>query len=132
RTGAGDALRVKVVRVLGWGESDAAGALREGDGEGLLARGNDTQVGVTASAGELAFRIRATGSDAEAKLARAAARLREVFGALCVSEDDESVAAATLRMLHERRETLAVVESCTGGLVGAMLTEVPGAGDSFL
>ncbi len=134
RLRAADALRVKLVRVLGWTESDAAAALRAGEGGDLLARANDPEVGVTASAGELTFRIRARGAESHAseRLEWAAAQIRGVFGALCVGEDDESSAAATLRVLRERDETLAVVESCTGGLLGATLTEVAGSSDVFL
>jgi nicotinamide-nucleotide amidase len=129
-----DRVRAKLIRVLGWAESDAASVLKGCEGGDLLARANDPVVGVTASAGELTFRIRAKGEEREAteRLEWAARQIREAFGALCVGEDEETPAAATLRVLRERDETLAVVESCTGGLLGAMLTEVPGSSDVFL
>jgi nicotinamide-nucleotide amidase len=129
-----DRVRAKLIRVLGWAESDAASVLKGCEGGDLLARTNDPVVGVTASAGELTFRIRAKGEEREAteRLEWAARQIRKVFGALCVGEDEESAPAATLRLLRERDETLAVVESCTGGLLGAMLTEVPGSSDVFL
>jgi nicotinamide-nucleotide amidase len=46
--------------------------------------------------------------------------------------DVESLARAVLEHLARRDETLAVAESCTGGLLGAMITEVPGASEVFL
>lgn len=43
----------------------------------------------------------------------------------------QSLAQRVLAAYRERGATLALAESCTGGLVSAKLTSIPGAGDSF-
>jgi nicotinamide-nucleotide amidase len=50
-----------------------------------------------------------------------------VFGA-----DDDSFPAVIGELLRERREAVAVAESCTGGLIGTLLSTPPGASAYFL
>lgn len=45
---------------------------------------------------------------------------------------EESLPEVVGRMLKERGETLAVAESCTGGLIGKILTDTPGSSEYFL
>ena len=46
--------------------------------------------------------------------------------------DPRAVAETVLELCRERRWTLATAESCTGGLVGARLTEITGASDVYI
>lgn len=43
----------------------------------------------------------------------------------------ETIERQVGELLRDRSETLAVAESCTGGLVGSMITDVPGSSDYF-
>lgn len=74
----------------------------------------------------------ASPSAARVRVDAAASELRAALGDAVFGEDDETFAAAVGRGLRARGYTLAVAESCTGGLIGAMLTAVPGSSDYLL
>src|SRR5207237_9565728 len=57
--------------------------------------------------------------------------LRERVGEFLFSEDERTIAEIVLELCRDRGLTLATAESCTGGLVAARLTAVPGASDVF-
>ncbi len=68
---------------------------------------------------------------ADAALTKAADALHPFLGAHCYGEGETDLAAVVLAELERRRARLAVAESCTGGLVGARLTSVPGSSRVF-
>jgi nicotinamide-nucleotide amidase len=63
---------------------------------------------------------------------RATAEVRARLGACVYGTDDDTFAGVVGRALRARGWTLAIAESCTGGLVGHMLTREPGASDFLL
>lgn len=84
---------------------------------------------------EVDVKILARGEDmggARALAERAAADARTRLGDAVFGGDDDLYASAVGRALRSRSYTLAVAESCTGGLIGAMLTAVPGSSDYLL
>lgn len=59
-------------------------------------------------------------------------RMRELLGTHVFGVDDDTMASVVGKLLRERGQTLAVAESCTGGLIASKLTDVPGASDYFV
>ncbi|MEO7138458.1 MAG: competence/damage-inducible protein A [Gemmatimonadales bacterium] len=70
--------------------------------------------------------------EADRRLAAAAGLLRGRAGNHVYGEGDNDLAALVLEQARSRGMRLAVAESCTGGLLGARLTEVPGSSDVFV
>jgi nicotinamide-nucleotide amidase len=99
-----------------------------------MGRAMNPLVGVTAHHGVLSVSLRASAaSHAEAaRLADArAAQIRERFGEWIFSETDAEPELALGRLLLERKERVAIAESCTGGMVAEKLTRVPGISAVF-
>ncbi|NQV11656.1 MAG: competence/damage-inducible protein A [Cyanobacteria bacterium] len=126
---AGGVFQSRLLRFWGIGESSLAEQVDD-----LLALENPT-VAPYAGAGEVKLRLTAraaTAAAARSLLVPVEAELRERTGLLCFGADDDSLASVVLELLRQRRQTLAVAESCTGGGLGAALAGVAGASDVFL
>ena len=88
-----------------------------------------------ASKGEVRLRISAKAkSEGEAKalIEPIAQQIQTIAGLDYFGADDDTLAAVVGKLLKDRGETVSVAESCTGGGLGAMLTEIPGSSDYFL
>ncbi|MGH3066170.1 MAG: competence/damage-inducible protein A [Gaiellaceae bacterium] len=115
-----------VLRFFGTPESAVAEALAEagGDGDG---------VEVTICAREFEIHVDVVVEPGAEERARAlTSSLRERLGRYLFSEGNRTIAEIVLDLCRARGLTLATAESCTGGLVAARLTSVPGASDVFL
>jgi nicotinamide-nucleotide amidase len=73
-----------------------------------------------------------TASEAESHARACAEKVRARLGDAVYGERDDSFPGAIGRLLREKGLTLAVAESCTGGLIGEMVTSVPGSSDYML
>jgi len=115
---------VRTVRVFGVGELQV-GPVLDAVPHDLL------ELGINVGGGEVAVRIRHR-RDAAAQ-AQADALLTAVqAGAPVYSVDGRTVDDMVADELHSRGLTLAVAESCTGGLLGARITARPGSSDYFV
>ncbi|MCX8073715.1 MAG: competence/damage-inducible protein A [Candidatus Binatia bacterium] len=83
---------------------------------------------------QISVRLTVHGSpqQAERHLAEWGDRLRERLGAYCYAEGDATMEEVVGQELRRRGWRLAVAESCTGGLVGHRITNVPGSSTYFL
>lgn len=73
-----------------------------------------------------------TEAEALTTLLRAETMVRDALGPYIWGTDEEYPPERAGELLRRRGYTLAVMESCTGGMVGAAITEIPGSSDYFL
>lgn len=127
--GGGAVVRARLLRTFGTGESMLDAELKD------VAAQGDVSLGFRTNFPDNYLRPVARGAsaqEAEAKLAQVCAELRERLGAIVYGEGEETLAQVVGRLLRASGHTLALAESCTGGLVAQLVTETPGASDYFL
>jgi nicotinamide-nucleotide amidase len=119
----------RTLRCMGISESALADRL------GDLARAvRGLPVAYIPSVAGIDLRLTARGmspDDAVALLDAAVAQLRPIVGEHVYGEDDTDLADVVLQLCRERGLRVAVAESCTGGMLGARLTAIPGSSDVF-
>jgi nicotinamide-nucleotide amidase len=86
------------------------------------------ELGYCARPGEVDVRIVGE-SDA---VSRADAVIQNELGLSIFSANDETLEEVLVKLLTGRKETLAIAESCTGGLLANRITNIPGASAVFL
>lgn len=85
------------------------------------------QLGYCARTGQVDVRLAASGGNARALVGEAERLVRSKIGPFLYGEEDEEIEEVIVRLLTQRKETLALAESCTGGSVANRITNVPGA-----
>jgi nicotinamide-nucleotide amidase len=90
------------------------------------------EVGYCARVGEVDVRFAARGTRARELVGEAERIAREILGDLVFGVDDDQLEQVVVRTLTERKQTVALAESCTGGFISNRLTNVPGASAVFL
>lgn len=112
------------LRTVGIGESQAADRIGNRLLE-MVARG--LELGYCAHIGAVDVRLAAKGANASQLVGEAEATIRTELSRHIFGEDDETLEAVIVRLLTERKQTLALAESCTGGGLANRITNVPGA-----
>ncbi len=116
-------LRSKVLRVIGLGESAMAEMIRP-----LLEEQTNPTIAPLAKGWEVHLRLTARGNseeEVEELLASKAGEIRKVLGYYIYGEDEEELELAVARLLWQSGKTIALAESCSGGLLCHRLTNIP-------
>ena len=127
--GGAHPLRRRVLRVGGTGESSVEELVTP-----VYRKWSQYPVTILASPGEvqLHLAVRETPARAEEILEAMERDFREALGPRVFGRDEEDLASAVGRLLRQEGKTLALAESCTGGMISAMVTDVAGSSDYFL
>ena len=119
----------KKLRCFGAGESTVAENL--GD---LMERGRNPLINCTVDESVITLHIVATATsrkEAKSMIAEDESCIRGILGPIIYGSDNETLSTAVGKLLIEKKKTVAVAESCTGGLVAKMLTDTSGCSEYF-
>jgi len=122
--------QTRTLSTFGLTEADTAGRLR-----GFGGRFPGLKLGLRVKFPEIQVKLYGHDADEEGlryRLDDAGGWVRRRLGGRVFSHTGESLEQAVARLLRARQETLALAESCTGGLMADLITEVPGSSDYFV
>ncbi len=116
------------LRSTGIGESRVQ-EMVEGDLAPLVKNG--LEIGYCARPGAVDVRLTAHGEPAAKTVRAGEAIVRKILGANIFGFDDDEIEQIIVQLLTAQKKTLALAESCTGGLIAHRVTNIPGASEVF-
>ena len=122
-------LQSRIIRTSGLGESNLNDMIRD-----FIISNRKLNIGIYASPEDIKIQLNAlakTPEEIEKILDGATEQLKVLLGDYIFGYDDESLEEVTGNLLRTKKLSLAVAESCTGGMLGGTLTTVPGSSDYF-
>lgn len=129
KAGGGRVILTTKINTFGQGESSVGQLI--GD---LMDRDRNPTVGTTVANGVVSVRIRSEFDDADEAHSQRDGTIKEVeqrLGPIVFGRDDQTIASTLLDALRDKKLLIATAESCTGGLIGKMLTDVAGSSDVY-
>lgn len=126
---AGQVIIVRKLRCFGAGESNIAQMLGN-----LMQRGRNPLINCTASSGIITLHIIASAANndkAQKMVEKEEKMLRGYLGDLVFGVDEQTLAEVVGRKLAREKKTISTAESCTGGILARLLTDIPGASEYF-
>lgn len=117
------------VNIIGMGESSVEEKLYD-----LMTTSKNPTLAPYVNDGEV--RVRVTGSgktenEAKEVVGKTVEQVKSILGKVVYDVDSKSIEHSLVKLLLEKKKTISTCESCTGGLVSAALTEVPGSSEIF-
>ncbi|MDD4775803.1 MAG: CinA family nicotinamide mononucleotide deamidase-related protein, partial [Syntrophomonas sp.] len=119
----------RTIKIMGLGESQVEERLGN-----LLDVPADMAVALLAVDGEIHIKLTLTNSSKRTghdQLGALSGSMAELLGHHVFGYDNDTLVTRTAELLLERQSTLAVAESCTGGMLGKMITDRPGSSRYF-
>jgi len=119
----------KILKLTGLGESSVNELIRDYINKqtnfsfGIYASPEDIQVQITTQA--------PTEKEADKLLQFSATQLTKILGNYVYGSDEEPIEEVVGNLLKTKKLKLAVAESCTGGMLGEMITRIPGSSEYF-
>jgi nicotinamide-nucleotide amidase len=118
----------RTLRTSGIGESIVQEKI-ETNLQPLVLRG--LEIGYCARPGAVDVRLTARGAGAQKIVDAGELIAQNILGAGIYGFDDEEIENVVVKLLTQKKKTLALAESCTGGLIAHRITNVPGASEIF-
>ena len=118
------------IKIFGMGESSVEDKIRH-----IAEKMSNPTLAPYAKEGETLLRVTGRAEDeqtADALTRPVIDQVYEILGEYIYGTDVPSLAYVVLETLKKQGKTIATAESCTGGLLSKMLTDLPGASDAFL
>lgn len=120
----------KYINIFGVGESAVEDKIID-----LIRRDENITLATYASIGQVIIRITTMAENdriAETKMKEIIDELYKRFGKNIFSDEEITLPIKISRLLYEKNKTLAIAESCTGGLISKIITDQPGASKIYL
>ena len=125
-----DIIYSRVLKLYGMGESAVEEKLKD-----LLLEQSNPTIAPLASQGEVSIRLTAKvdkNTDPKKFILSTEQKIMQRLGDYVYGVDDQSLEEVLVKKLNDNGKTIAVAESCTGGLIANLLTNIPGASQTLL
>lgn len=119
----------RIIRISGLGESTVNDKIKD-----FIYKNKHLNIGIYASPEDIQIQLNAIGKTSRESITildKATEQLKDILGNYIFGFNQQSLEEIIGIMLKEKGLTLAVAESCTGGMLGEIITSIPGSSDYF-